>query len=90
MSRLRSRIAGQAGAARAAAGEYHPRGTADTPMVMPMTHVYFGGGGAMVQQMTGLVTAHGGAVIPATAPGQFGQVYLTPMPGRMPSPGMWH
>jgi hypothetical protein len=87
MSRLHSRIAGQAGAARAAAGEYHPRGTPDTPMVMPMTHVEFGGGGAMVQQMTGLVTANG-AVIPATAPGQFGQVYLTPSPGRMPSPSL--
>jgi hypothetical protein len=89
MSRLHQRIAGQAGAARAAAGEYHPHGTADTPMTMPMTKVYFGGGGADVEQMTGLVTANG-AVVPATAPGRYGQVYLTPMPGRMPSPSMWH
>jgi hypothetical protein len=89
MSRLHSRIAGQAGAARAAAASYHPHGTPDTPMTMPMTRVVFGGGGAQVEQMTGLVTANG-AVIPATVPGQYGQVYLTPMPGRMPSPAMWH
>jgi hypothetical protein len=44
-------------------------------MTMPMVHVEFGGGGAMVQQMTGLVTANG-AVVPATSPGTFGQVYL--------------
>jgi hypothetical protein len=85
MSRLHRRIAGQAVAARAAAAEYHPHGTADTPMSMPLTRVQFGGGGAMVEQMTGLVTANG-AVIPATVPGRFGQVYLTPAPGRMPGP----
>ena len=87
MSRLRSRIAGQAGAARAAAADYHPYGTPDTPMTMPMTLVQFGGGGAQVQQMTGLVTANG-AVVPATAPGRFGQVYLPPGSGRLPSPGL--
>ena len=66
MSRLHRRIISQAGAARAAAGSYHPYGTADTPMVMPMTHVYFGSGGADVQQMLG-ITAPDGRVIPATA-----------------------
>lgn len=85
MSRLHARIVSQAGAARAAAGELHPAGTADTPMIMPMTRVQFGGGGAMVEDMTGLVTASG-AVIPATAPGRYGQVYLAPQPGRLPSP----
>ena len=73
MSRLRRRIVGQAGNARAAAGEYHPAGTEDTPMVMPMVHVQFGGGGAMVQQLHGIVTPNG-AVIPAIAPGRFGHV----------------
>lgn len=75
MSRLHSRISGQAGAARAAAAGYHPAGTADTPMTMPMVHVLFAGGGAMVQQMMPLTTANG-AMIPATAPGQFGQVRI--------------
>jgi hypothetical protein len=56
-------------------------------MTMPMTRVVFNAGGAALEQMTGLVTPNG-AVIPATAPGQFGQVYLTPMPGRMPSPSL--
>jgi hypothetical protein len=88
MSRLHKRISGQAGAARAAAGEHHPYGTQDTPMTMPMTHVLFNGGGADVQQMTGIVTPNG-AVIPATAPGRFGQVTLTLTPG-MPSPSLWH
>lgn len=89
MSRLHERIKSQAGAARAAAGEYHPYGTPDTPMLMPMTRVQFGGAGALVENMTGLVTANG-AVIPATAPGQFGQVHLTPWQGQLPSPHMWH
>ena len=75
MSKLHRRIAGQAGNVRAAASELHPWGTADTPMTMPMTHVWFGGGGAWVQQMMPLITANG-APIPATAPGQFGQVYI--------------
>jgi hypothetical protein len=89
MSRLHKRIISQAGAARAAAGAYHPYGTADTPMTMPTVLVQFGGGGAMVQQMTGLVTANG-AVIAATAPGRFDQVVLSGAPPRMPSPSMWH
>jgi hypothetical protein len=75
MSRLRSRIAAQPAAARAAAADYHPWGTGDTPMVMPMVLVYFGGGGAWVQQMMPLVTANG-APVPATAPGRFGQVAI--------------
>lgn len=87
MSRLRNRIHGQAGAARAAAAEYHPHGTPDTPMTMPMTRVFFGGGGADVEQMIPLVTASGAAV-PATAPGRYGQVVLSPS-GRMSSPSIW-
>jgi hypothetical protein len=75
MSRLRTRLVSQAGNAAAGAGEYHPAGTADTPMVMPMVHVYFDGGGGHVQQMAPLVTANG-AMIPAVAPGMFGQVAI--------------
>jgi hypothetical protein len=88
MSRLRTRIAYQSQNVRRAQAGYHPYGTADTPMVMPMTRVVFGGGGAGVEQMAGLVTANG-AVIPATVPGQFGQVTLMSTV-RMPSPSMWH
>lgn len=87
MSRLHDRIATQAGAARAAATEYHPAGTPDTPMTMPMTRVLFSGGGADVEQMTGLVTANG-AVVPATAPGRFGQVTISPTPG-LPGTVFW-
>jgi hypothetical protein len=75
MSKLHRRITGQAGNARAGMGEYHPAGTADTPMVMPMVAVYFGGGGALVQQMTPLYLSNG-AMIPATAPGLFGHVHI--------------
>jgi hypothetical protein len=89
MSRLHSRIVRQHTNHRVAQAQFHPHGTVDTPMTMPMTRVQFGGGGAMVEQMTGLVTANG-AVIPATAPGQFGQVTLTPALGQMPSPSFWH
>lgn len=75
MSKLRSRIAAQAAGHAAAPGDAHPYGNADTPMVMPMVHVELGGGGAAVQQMIPLITANG-AMIPATAPGQFGQVHI--------------
>lgn len=75
MSKLHRRIASQAGAAAAGAGEHHPAGTADTPMVMPMAHVLFTGGGVQVQHMVPLITANG-AMIPATAPGRFGQVAI--------------
>jgi hypothetical protein len=76
MSKLRRRIVGQAGNARAAAAEYHPYGTSDTPMVMPMTRVYFNAGGGQVEQMAGITAPRNGAVIPATAPGTYGQVHL--------------
>lgn len=75
MSRLQRRIAGQAAAGRAAQAEMHPWGNADTPMVMPLARVQFGGEGAMVEQMIPLVTANG-AMIPATAPGQYGHVAI--------------
>jgi hypothetical protein len=79
VSRLRSRIIGQHGAHKHAQASLHPYGTADTPMEMPMTHVLFGPGGAAVQVMTPLVTPLGD-VIPATAPGQYGQVSISGRP----------
>lgn len=76
MSSLHSRIGAQATARAAAQGSYHPYGNADTPMSMPMVLVEFSGAGAAVQQMTPLITSNG-APIPATAPGHFGQVYIS-------------
>jgi hypothetical protein len=78
VSRLRSRIVGQHGAQRHAQAAYHPWGTADTPMVMPMVHVQFGAGGAAVQVMHTIYVGTGTGAVPlaATAPGQFGQVAL--------------
>lgn len=73
MSKLRTRIAAQPGAGRAAAAEHHPYGTADTPMVMPLVLVKFGGDYAAVEQMVPLITANG-AAIPATAPGRYDQI----------------
>ncbi len=81
MGKLRSRIIGQHGAQRAAQAGMHPYGTADTPMVMPMVRVYFNGGGATVEVMSPLVVdAPDGALIPATAPGQYGQVSVSGRP----------
>jgi hypothetical protein len=78
VSRLRSRIIGQHGAQRHAQQAYHPYGTADTPMVMPMTQVLFNPGGAMVEVMNVMYVPSGTGAVPvaATAPGQFGQVVM--------------
>ncbi len=75
MSRLRKRVIRQAGGAAAAASSHHPYGTPDTPMLMPMVRVVFGGGGASIEQMVPIVTANG-APVPATAPGRYGQVAI--------------
>lgn len=77
MSRLRDRVARQPAAARAAAAGYHPHGTADTPMVMPMVKVTYSPAGMTVQQV---ITAPDGRMIPATAPGRFGQVCMAGRP----------
>lgn len=76
MSKLHSRIAGQAGANRAAAAGYHPWGTADTPLEMPAVHVWYNPAGMIVQQTTGIVTPNG-AVIPATPAAPVGHVPMT-------------
>lgn len=62
MSRLLARIWGQSGNAASAAMGNHPFGNAETPMSMPMVHVYFPPqGGAMVQQVVP-------APVPASTP----------------------
>lgn len=75
MSRLRRRIMAQPGMTRAAAAEHHPWGTADTPMMMPMVMVKFGGDYAALEQMVP-IWAPNGATIPATAPGRYDQVFV--------------
>ena len=73
MSKLRRRIMGTGTAQSQAMGAYHPYGTPDTPMVMPITRVVMTADGASVERLTPLVTANG-AMIPASAPGRWGQV----------------
>lgn len=75
MSKLRRRIVSQHRGAAVAAGEYHPAGTADTPMMMPLAIIRFAGGGMTLEQAVPLVTANG-ASIPASAPGRYGQVAI--------------
>ena len=71
MSRLRSRIAAQPGAARAAAAGYHPWGTADTPSEMPHVMIRYASGMTGVEQM---VYAPDGRGIPMTAAAGHGAV----------------
>jgi hypothetical protein len=87
MSRLGRRIASVGGNQESAMGRYHPAGTADTPMVMPLVLVEVGpqtSAGistgepgwnyARVQEMTPLIGPKG-EPIPATAPRRWAQVF---------------
>lgn len=69
MSRMRDRLASNDGGAA-----FHPYGTGDTPMTMPLALVRISDGGMSYQSMHPLWTADGAAV-PATAPGSWGQLY---------------
>lgn len=76
--RLQHRVADVGTVNARAMGQYHPAGTAATPMVMPLAHVQIvptTGGYATVayQDMTPIWTTDG-AAIPATAPGSWGQL----------------
>lgn len=51
MSKLRTRIGNQAGNQREAMAAYHPYGTGDTPMVMPMHRYTVTPDGIAVEQM---------------------------------------
>lgn len=62
-----------------AMGAYHPYGTPDTPMIMPITRVLMTADGASVERLTPLVTANG-AMVPASAPGTWGQVHAAGRP----------
>ncbi len=76
--RLRHRIHGHSGTQAAVQGSYHPAGTAATPMSMPVSVVIVSAAqgqyvtlGSM--EYSPLFTTDG-AVIPAVAPGRWGQL----------------
>jgi hypothetical protein len=73
VSKFRNRIAATGSNMTSAMGTYHPYGTAATPMVMPLQLVTVSMGGVTVQDMHPLYTEDG-AIIPATAPGSWGQL----------------
>lgn len=76
---LRHRIAAAGTVSQQAMGDYHPWGTDDTPQTMPITVVTMTADGASVQRLTPLITANG-AIIPAQAPGHWGQVHAAGRP----------
>jgi hypothetical protein len=73
MPELRNRIASAGTNMSQAMGTYHPAGNGSVPMVMPLSLVTLGMGGVAVQDVTPLYTEDG-AIIPATAPGSWGQL----------------
>lgn len=75
---LRHRIAGVGAAQAQAMGQYHPAGTAATPMLMPVSQVQVSAPVAGYvtigyRDLVPLWTADGAAV-PAAVPGQWGQL----------------
>jgi hypothetical protein len=72
-TRFSNRIAATGTNMTTAMGTYHPYGTSATPMVMPLSLVTVTAAGVAVQDMTPLYTEDG-AIIPATAPGSWGQL----------------
>jgi hypothetical protein len=76
---LRKRIASTGTMQQQAMGAYHPWGTADTPQTEVITRVLINASGAQVERLTPLV-APNGAMIPASAPGTWGQVYAAGRP----------
>ena len=76
---LRRRIAGVGNNQAQAMGDYHPWGTPDTPQTEVITRVLVNASGAQVERLTPLV-APNGEMIPASAPGQWGQVYAAGRP----------
>jgi hypothetical protein len=73
VSVMKSRVAATGTSMATAMGTYHPYGSSATPMVMPLQLVTVSMGGVTVQDMTPLFTEDG-AIIPATAPGSWGQL----------------
>ena len=63
---LHRRIAGQAGNQAAAQGSYHPWGTADTPMVMPVNRIEITPIGATFEEMHVIIAANGAPIAGAS------------------------
>ena len=59
--------------------QYHPAGTGDTPMVMPITRVQIGSTGMAYDELTPLVMPDG-RMVPATAPHTWFQLYAAGRP----------
>lgn len=59
--------------------DYHPAGTGDTPMMMPMHRVQIGSTGLAYDELTPLVMPDG-RMVPATAPHTWFQLYAAGRP----------
>lgn len=78
---LHHRIAYQHGSNQAAMGAYHPWGTSDTPMVMPIVRIQVRPGGVAVEDMVPIYGAGPTrGPIPATAPHTWFQLYAAGRP----------
>lgn len=78
---LHERIAYQHGSNAAAMGDYHPWGTSDTPMMMPLVRVQIRPGGVMVEDVAPLYVGAGThAPVPATAPHTWFQLFAAGRP----------
>jgi hypothetical protein len=81
MSILHSRIADQPGIEPSAG--FHPVGTADTPMVMPMSELTYADNVATYGTLHPLVMADG-ATVPARSPGHGAGSYAEVVPAGRP------
>lgn len=79
---LHNRIASQHASNERAMGTFHPAGTADTPMVMPLVQIEIRPGGVAVQDVSPIYVGGGPghAPIPATAPHRWFQLYAAGRP----------
>jgi hypothetical protein len=74
-----ARICRQPTAQATVDASYHPYGTGDTPMVMPLTRVQIGSTGIAYDELTPLVMPDG-RMIPASAPHEWFQLYAAGRP----------
>jgi hypothetical protein len=75
VSMLHNRMAGQSRNMAAAMGTYHPAGTPDTPMVMPMDLITVHPHGVIsYQPYTPVYMGSAGTPVPAIPEGVWGQV----------------
>jgi hypothetical protein len=77
---LRARVAGVGGNYAAAQGNFHPVASIPGGMTMPMTLTTVTADTVQVQQLVPLYADPNGAPIPATAAGQWNQVWAAGRP----------